>query len=140
MAWSAFRAQSLVVRVKATRHAPIRGEQVMLAPEFVFGGPARETLAGIKRNEPEDGQCYVPEISRGGSVRSMGRRSRRLEGRRQDVRMHRGRLPGVSVKTDSVETAEMLIEAGVGVKAPYFHRSWVNLAVGHAGRMSFVTD
>ena len=35
--------------------------------------------------------------------------------------------PGVSVKTDSIETAEMLIDAGVGVKAPYFHRSWVNL-------------
>lgn len=35
--------------------------------------------------------------------------------------------PGVSVKTDSIETAQMLIDAGVGVKAPYFHRSWVNL-------------
>ena len=35
--------------------------------------------------------------------------------------------PGVSVKTDSIETAEMLIDAGAGVKAPYFHRSWVNL-------------
>ena len=35
--------------------------------------------------------------------------------------------PGVSVKTDSVETAEMLIAAGVGTKAPYFHRSWVHL-------------
>ena len=29
--------------------------------------------------------------------------------------------PGVSVKTDSVETAEMLIEAGVGVKT-FFRR------------------
>jgi predicted DNA-binding protein (MmcQ/YjbR family) len=36
-------------------------------------------------------------------------------------------MPGVSVKTDSIETAEMLIDAGIGVKAPYFHRSWVNL-------------
>ena len=35
--------------------------------------------------------------------------------------------PGVSIKTDSIETAEMLIEAGVGAKAPYFHRSWINL-------------
>ncbi len=35
--------------------------------------------------------------------------------------------PGVSVKTESVETAAMLIEAGVGVKAPYFHRSWILL-------------
>jgi predicted DNA-binding protein (MmcQ/YjbR family) len=39
-------------------------------------------------------------------------------------------MPGVSVKTDSVETAQMLIEAGVAVKAPYFHRSWVNLPFG----------
>ena len=36
--------------------------------------------------------------------------------------------PGVSVKTDSIETAQMLIDAGVGVKAPYFHRSWIRLA------------
>lgn len=36
-------------------------------------------------------------------------------------------LPGVSVKTDSVETAEMLIGAGVGARARYFHRSWVHL-------------
>lgn len=36
-------------------------------------------------------------------------------------------LPGVSVKTDSTETAQMLIETGVGAKAPYFHRSWVLL-------------
>jgi predicted DNA-binding protein (MmcQ/YjbR family) len=36
-------------------------------------------------------------------------------------------MPGVSLKTDSIETAEMLIDAGIGVKAPYFHRSWVNL-------------
>jgi predicted DNA-binding protein (MmcQ/YjbR family) len=41
-------------------------------------------------------------------------------------------MPGVSLKTDSVETAQMLIEAGVGVKAPYFHRSWVNLPWGTA--------
>ena len=39
-------------------------------------------------------------------------------------------MPGVSVKTDSVETAQMLINAGVGVKARYFHRSWVNLPWG----------
>lgn len=36
-------------------------------------------------------------------------------------------MQGVSVKTDSIETAEMLIGAGVGAKAPYFHRSWVLL-------------
>lgn len=34
---------------------------------------------------------------------------------------------GVSVKTPSVETAQMLIDAGVGIKAPYFHRSWIRL-------------
>jgi predicted DNA-binding protein (MmcQ/YjbR family) len=38
--------------------------------------------------------------------------------------------PGVSVKTDGVETAEMLIAAGIGVKAPYLHRSWINLPWG----------
>ena len=37
------------------------------------------------------------------------------------------KIPGISVKTDSIETAEMLIAAGVGTKAPYFHRSWVLL-------------
>lgn len=35
--------------------------------------------------------------------------------------------PGVSVKTRDVETAQMLIEAGVGTKAKYFHRSWIRL-------------
>ena len=35
--------------------------------------------------------------------------------------------PGVSVKTASIETAQMLIDAGVARKAPYFHRSWVLL-------------
>ena len=40
--------------------------------------------------------------------------------------------PGVSVKTDSIETAQMLIDAGVAVRAPYLHRSWVNLPWGTA--------
>jgi predicted DNA-binding protein (MmcQ/YjbR family) len=39
-------------------------------------------------------------------------------------------MPGVSVKTDSIETAEMLIAAGAAVRAPYFHRSWVNVPWG----------
>ena len=34
-------------------------------------------------------------------------------------------MTGVSVKTDSVETAAMLIDAGAATKAPYFHKSWV---------------
>jgi predicted DNA-binding protein (MmcQ/YjbR family) len=37
-------------------------------------------------------------------------------------------MEGVSIKTDSIETAQMLIEASVGVKAPYFHRSWINVS------------
>ena len=36
-------------------------------------------------------------------------------------------MPGVNVKTASVETAEMLIEAGIGQRARYFHRSWIYL-------------
>ena len=35
--------------------------------------------------------------------------------------------PGVAVKCADVETAAMLIDAGVAAKAPYFHRSWVLL-------------
>ena len=34
---------------------------------------------------------------------------------------------GVSVKTPDIETATMLIDLGIGRKAPYFHRSWVQL-------------
>lgn len=33
----------------------------------------------------------------------------------------------LSVKTDGVETAEMLIEAGLAAPAKYMHRSWVSL-------------
>ena len=40
--------------------------------------------------------------------------------------------PGVAVKCPDIETAEMLIAAGVGQKAPYFHRSWVLLPWGTA--------
>lgn len=35
--------------------------------------------------------------------------------------------PGVSVKTQSVEMAELLIEMGHARKAKYFHKSWVRL-------------
>lgn len=38
--------------------------------------------------------------------------------------------PGVAVKTPGLETAEMLIAAGIGQRAPYFHRSWVLLPWG----------
>ncbi|WP_121061654.1 MmcQ/YjbR family DNA-binding protein [Chachezhania antarctica] len=34
---------------------------------------------------------------------------------------------GVSVKTADTETARMLIDAGAGAKAPYFHPSWIRL-------------
>ena len=37
--------------------------------------------------------------------------------------------PDVFVKTDSVETAQMLINAGVALEAQYFHRSWVKAAL-----------
>ena len=40
-------------------------------------------------NEPEKGQCHLPEISGRRGIRSLGRRARRVEGRRQDVRLHR---------------------------------------------------
>jgi len=36
-------------------------------------------------------------------------------------------LDGVSVKTDSPDTAAILIDAGAAVKAPYFHGAWVRL-------------
>ena len=35
--------------------------------------------------------------------------------------------PGVSVKTRDIETATMLIDSGIGRRAPYFHRSWIRL-------------
>lgn len=34
----------------------------------------------------------------------------------------------VCVKTDSGETAAMLIDAGAATKAPYFHKSWVQVS------------
>lgn len=40
------------------------------------------------------------------------------------------RINGVCVKTDSIETASMLIDAGAATKAPYFHRSWVLVDFG----------
>lgn len=39
-------------------------------------------------------------------------------------------MPGVSVRTDGVATAEMLIDAGIAVRAPCFRRSRVNLPWG----------
>lgn len=38
----------------------------------------------------------------------------------------------VSVKTDGIETAEMLIDAGVARRAAYMHRSWVSLPLDAA--------
>ena len=35
--------------------------------------------------------------------------------------------PGVSVKCPDIDMAEMLIAAGVGTRARYFHRSWIRL-------------
>mgnify|MGYP001803433633 FL=1 len=42
------------------------------------------------------------------------------------------RINGVALKTDSIDTAMMLIDAGVATKAPYFHRSWVLVGVDRA--------
>lgn len=43
------------------------------------------------------------------------------------------RIDGVCLKTDSVETAAMLIDAGAATKAPYFHKSWVLVSFDCAG-------
>lgn len=52
--------------------------------------------------------------------------------------------PGIAVKTEGIEVAEMLISAGIGQKAPYFHRSWILLRLDisedeaiHRIRMSY---
>lgn len=37
---------------------------------------------------------------------------------------------GVVVKCKDVATADMLKEVGVAIKAPYFHKSWVQLPLG----------
>ena len=42
------------------------------------------------------------------------------------------RRPEVAIKTDSIETAEMLIAAGVGHRAAYMHRSWISLPLDAA--------
>ena len=36
--------------------------------------------------------------------------------------------PGVSVKCADVESSQLLQEAGIATKAPYFHRSWAHFA------------
>ncbi|MDS9468375.1 MmcQ/YjbR family DNA-binding protein [Paracoccus sp. MBLB3053] len=38
----------------------------------------------------------------------------------------------VSVKTDGEEIANFLIETGIGMRAPYLHRSWVALPLDSA--------
>lgn len=37
------------------------------------------------------------------------------------------KLEGVAVKTANIEAATMLIDAGIGFKAPYFHKSWIRV-------------
>lgn len=37
---------------------------------------------------------------------------------------------GVSIKTDHVETARLLIEAGRAIRAPYLHASWARVPFG----------
>ncbi|MCC1480982.1 MmcQ/YjbR family DNA-binding protein [Roseibaca sp. Y0-43] len=43
-----------------------------------------------------------------------------------------GEMSGVSVKCADVDTARMLIDAGVAQRAPYFHASWVRLVFDSA--------
>ena len=43
-----------------------------------------------------------------------------------------GDMNGVSVKSDSIERAEMLIQAGIAVPAPYFHKSWIRFEFADA--------
>ena len=40
---------------------------------------------------------------------------------------------GVSVKCPDIETAQLLIEMGHALRAPYFHRSWVRVPWGAVG-------
>ena len=40
---------------------------------------------------------------------------------------------GVSVKTDHVETASLLIETGRAIRAPYLHGSWARIPFGRVG-------
>ena len=40
---------------------------------------------------------------------------------------------GVSVKTDHVETARLLIEAGRAIRVPYLHASWARVPFGVVG-------
>lgn len=44
-----------------------------------------------------------------------------------DTRPHNTKT--ASVKCPDVETANMLIDAGVAARAPYFHRYWVQLSL-----------
>lgn len=37
---------------------------------------------------------------------------------------------GVSIKTDHVETARLLIETGRAIRAPYLHASWARILFG----------
>ena len=41
-------------------------------------------------------------------------------------------IEGISVKCADIETAQMVIEAGEAVRAPYFHKSWVRLQFSDA--------
>lgn len=68
-----------------------------------------ETLPGAKWADPSEGQLASWKV--GGKM----------------FACLAGEGNGVAVKTDSVETAQMLIDAGAAQKARYFHRSWVAL-------------
>lgn len=47
---------------------------------------------------------------------------------------------GVSVKTEDIDTAQALIEMGRGIKAPYFHRSWLHIPFDRIGPDDITED
>jgi predicted DNA-binding protein (MmcQ/YjbR family) len=69
----------------------------------------RAALPGVVKTHPFDGQHEAWTVG-GKMFACLG-----------------GAAAGVSIKTPDVETASMLIEAGVATRAPYFHANWARL-------------
>ncbi len=98
------------VRCKAFRLAPVAG---IIAPMIrILTRQICETLPGAEVSDPWGG---------GHDAWKVGGKMFACIGAVRE---------GLNVKTDSVETAEMLIAAGVAERAKYFHRSWVYLPEG----------
>lgn len=67
------------------------------------------TLPGANLSHPADGELSAWKV--GGKI----------------FACFSGANTGVSVKTPDIETSELIRQAGRGVRAPYFHRSWVHI-------------